>query len=77
MHASARSIAPPPTNTLTQMPTASHDPTSPANIQLLQPVHQQHTQSNNLFAILEDNTPVGDNNNIVDNITVQTNNCTN
>jgi hypothetical protein len=55
LHASTCSIAPPPTSTPTWMPTTSHDPTAPTNIGLLQPVHQQHTWSNNLFAILEDN----------------------
>ena len=48
-----------------------------SNIQLLQPVHQRHTRSNNLFVILEDNAPDNDDNNIIDNLTVQANDCTN
>ncbi len=59
------------------MPNTLHDPTAPANIQLLQPVHQRHTWSNNLFAILEDDAPYNDDDNIADNLTVQANNCTN
>jgi hypothetical protein len=59
------------------MPTTLHDPTAPSNYPLLQPVNQCHTQSNNLFAILEDNTPDKDNNNIADNLTVYANNRTN
>jgi hypothetical protein len=59
------------------MPTTSHDPTTPSNVQLFQPVHQRHTQSNNVFAILEDDAPDNDNDNIADNLTVQADNRTN
>jgi hypothetical protein len=74
---SARSITPPPTSTPTQMPTTFHDPTAPANIRLLRPAHQQHTQSNNPFAILEDNDLDDNNNSIAEDITVRANNRTN
>ncbi len=67
---------PPTTSTPTRMPTTLHDPTAPASTQLLQPVHQQHTQSNNPFAILEDNAQDDNNDSIADNITVQANNRT-
>jgi hypothetical protein len=59
------------------MPTTLHDPKAPASIQLLQPVHQQHTRSNNLFATLEDNALDNDDNSIANNITVQANKRTN
>ncbi len=56
------------------MPTTLHDPTTPSNIRLLQPIHQQHTWSNNLFVILEDYAPCDDNDSIADNITIQASN---
>jgi hypothetical protein len=59
------------------MPTTLHDPKAPASIKLLQPVHQQHTQSNNPFAILEDDALDDNDDSIADNITVQANKCTN
>jgi hypothetical protein len=56
------------------MPTTSHDPTTPSNIHLLQPIHQQHTQSNKPFVILEDYAPDDKNDSIADNITIQASN---
>jgi hypothetical protein len=40
-------------------------------------MHQQHTRSNNPLAILEDDAPDNNNDNIADDITVQADNCTN
>jgi hypothetical protein len=79
VYANARTIAPPTTCTTTQTLTTLHDPTAPSNIWILQPVHQWHTRTNNPFAILEDDTPDDDNDNITDNltVTVQAENCTN
>jgi hypothetical protein len=59
------------------MPTTSHDPTGLSNIRLLQPIHLQHTQSNNPFAILEDYAPDNDDNSIAENITIQASNQSN
>jgi hypothetical protein len=53
------------------MPTTSHDPTAPSTIHLLQPIHQQHTQNNNLLAILEDYAPDNNDESITDDITIQ------
>jgi hypothetical protein len=58
------------------MPTTSHDRTAPSNICLLQPIHQQHTGSNNLFAILKDYALENDDNRIADDITIQSSNQT-
>jgi hypothetical protein len=74
MHASASNIAPPTICITSQMPTTSNDPTAPSNIRLLQPIHQYCTQSNNLFAILEDYAPDDNNKGITDNITIQASN---
>jgi hypothetical protein len=59
------------------MPIILHDPTVPSNIHLLQPVYQGHTQNNNLLAILEDDVPDDNNDNIADDLTIQAANCTN
>jgi hypothetical protein len=78
MRASTCTVAPPSTCTPTQMPTTLHDPTMPSSICLLQPVHQQHTQNNNPFAIFADNAPDNNgNDNIADDLTIQADNCTN
>ncbi len=76
-HTNAQNIALPPTRRSTWMPTTSHDPTAPSNIHILQPIHQQHTQNSNPFAILEVYTPDDDNNSIADDITIQARNQTN
>jgi hypothetical protein len=56
------------------MPTTSHDPIVPSNISLLQPIHQQNTQSNNQFPILEDYAPDDNDDSIANDITMQANN---
>ncbi len=58
----------------TRTPTTSNDPAAPANVRLMQPVHQRHTLSNNPFTILEDSIPDDENEDIADDITIQASN---
>ncbi len=69
-----RANNPLPVNNPTRMPTTSSDPTAPANIQLLRPIHQGCTHNNNPFTILEDETPEDDNDYAPDDITIQASN---
>ncbi len=43
LRAVARNNPPPPMHNPTRTPTTSNDPTAPANVRLMQPVHQRHT----------------------------------
>jgi hypothetical protein len=63
-----------PVNNPPRMQTASNDPTAPANIQLLQPIHQRCTHNNNPFTILEDKTLKDNYDYAWDYITIQANN---
>jgi len=65
---------PPPMLNPTRTPTTSNDPTAPTNVRLVRPIHQRHTQRNNLFTILEDCTPDDDDEDIADNITIKASN---
>jgi hypothetical protein len=74
LRAATRNNPPPPMHNPTRTPTSSHDPTAPPNVRLVRPIHQRHTRNNNPFAILEDDTPDDEDEDIADDITIHASN---